>query len=389
MSLLPDNFTLSLTQKPLPAALPTPQKTIYVTSTHVSTLSSFAPQELLSSTDYGNEEIRHAIGEAYLASLKPVLSPGVVGVKPLPSLVGIRNSVTAQKLRSDRHNSPRLQEKPSEICPNGRYLLGKCGHAKRWLWVPCKKRSCKVCGPAGRAKMAERIAWGVGLTGSVAFMVLTFKPDDKRSTEPQLKALANKKLNHFIEKLRQDIPDLQYVKTFELTAKGRLHVNLIVTPWKYVHQTKLQKMWGARIWIERISGEETIAAEMTKTGKRRLDLAEYMAKVKKKVEQVVPVEWGRRVAFSKKWPKLPEREVQRVGVITWVQFGHEYDADLLAFLSHKDLKGIDALASGLSPFGEWVEARPGEFAKVEDLSVCDCWKFIDSGPTRALKVSQN
>ena len=150
-------------------------------------------------------------------------------------------------------------------------------------------------------------------------MVLTF--DTEMAEESWWKREGNRRKNAFVKWLRekQGMPDLEYACTFELTKRGRLHINLVVANWKYVEQDLLVKMWGkfnktdkVWVWVTRIRNEG-VAVEVAKAQNPE-GLAGYLSKL----EQAVPQEWGRRVSFSKGWPHVPVEGPAREGKIDWL-----------------------------------------------------------------------
>jgi len=207
---------------------------------------------------------------------------------------------------------------PSQPCPNPRLTLGECVEhgQQRMVYGPCKSRLCEVCGPRGRYEIAMHIARGVHQFWPCSWHILTF--DTCEAEESKWKPVAVRKLGKYVAWLRKQIPDLQYAATYELTQQGRLHINLIIGPWRYIRQRVLQKQWGSRMWVARVKDSETIGRETAKSYSPE-SLGMYLAKLK----QSVPKEWGRRCSFSKGWPKAVESEpFERKGKITW---RHEWD----------------------------------------------------------------
>ncbi|KKM85767.1 hypothetical protein LCGC14_1285820, partial [marine sediment metagenome] len=213
-----------------------------------------------------------------------------------PSLVTIpHNSATP---------SSKLRQQES-YCPNATVVEGVCDEHNntRWVLAPCKNRRCEHCGPVGRFKIAQRIALGVRTLWPCSWQVLTFAEDISKKD-------AVRKLSKFIRWLRTEIPGLQYAATYELTKRGRLHINLIVGPWSRIEQQKLQRIWGHRLWIQWVKEERSLAREVAKSYSPE-SLGNYLSKL----EQAVPTD--RRVSFSKDWPKLPKHHEERHAPIMW------------------------------------------------------------------------
>ena len=141
-----------------------------------------------------------------------------------PEAVSYRPAGTAPSLVSEENNSS------IDCCPNGALIKGWClEHFQyRWTKKPCGRRDCEVCGPLTRSEIASRIAYGVHVLWPCAWMVLTFK--DNYYEVPNSKSAAIRKLGGFIKWLRKRNPQLEYVATYELTKRGRLHINLICGP---------------------------------------------------------------------------------------------------------------------------------------------------------------
>lgn len=194
--------------------------------------------------------------------------------------------------------SPSLvrQEHNSVICRHGIWLLRECREHEypRWVQVPCKRRTCETCGPLGRWRIAERIAYGVRVLGvdRCAWLVLTFEKD-------VTKVAAVRRLAAFVRFLRKIVPGLQYAATYELQKSGRLHINLVVGPWDFTDRWKLQDAWGARLWIAWVKEEKDVGNEVAKNYSPE-SLGNYVSKL----DQAVPRD--RRVSFSRGWPKPPE-----------------------------------------------------------------------------------
>jgi len=191
--------------------------------------------------------------------------------------------------------------------------------------------------------MAARINRGVLLLGGAqgaGWYVGTFDRDVSKKVAGQV---VQKFVRWLRKRKEKPQPDLEYVATWELASNRRLHVNLIMAPWKHVHYKILTRKWaslgGGKIgWISRVGvgiGEEA--------AKSRWTVADYCAKHDQQVKQ------GRGFCCSKNWPKLPDRhEQKRKAKIAWsyVPRGSPEEAN---FEWEKSL-------------GWWREAAPGEWA---------------------------
>jgi len=249
-----------------------------------------------------------------------------------------------------------------EWCPNATWFRGKCRpHSTvRFRHFPCCRRDCGPCGELGRWHIAERIAYGVRHFGveKCAWLVLTF--DTEVAEESWWKREGNRRKNAFVKWLRdkKGMPDLEYACTFELTKRGRLHLNLIVANWVYVDQRVLEARWGARVWVERVKNEG-VAVEVAKAQNPE-GLAGYLSKL----EQAVPQEWGRRVSFSKGWPHVPVEGPSRVGKIDWLPA----TAAEVARLEYEQRLGVAREVTSV----EW---------SLEPADRCGCFQVADSrGP---------
>jgi len=305
-----------------------------------------------------------------LLMVTAVLTDAVRLEASAPSLVTITDNSTGQ----DRDNSERY-------CLNGRWVQGECvQHGQlRWVLAPCKRRDCEVCGSKGRYEIAKRIAYGVRYHWPCSWHTLTF--DTYEAEESEWKPKAVQKLGKYIAWLRKfypgcqypvwDIrwdgsgwvvvkkhPGLQYAATYELTQRGRLHINLIIGPWRYIPQRTLQKWWGAQMWVERVKDSESVGRETAKSYSPE-SLGKYLAKL----EQSVPEEWGRRVSFSKGWPKLPKEPVERKGEITWRQEWELEQVDVARFQVEKE-------------HGWWREVAVGEWQPLLLPHDCSCFDLV-------------
>jgi len=319
-----------------------------------------------------------------------------------------------------------VNDEVTKHCPDARVVHGKCdGHGQqRYLVVPCKKRTCEYCGPKGRWKIAERIAYGVrampcrtcghklqecqahghrhgdgvgcdckGMLLSACWIVLTF--DTEEAEESVWKPKAVRMMGEYVDWLRdrlyrgkpepvktllrrgrggvlklgddgKPIPwktvlrwpraPLEYVATYELTERGRLHINLVLGPWLAIPQKELQEKWGARVWVQWVKDEEAIGRETAKSYSPE-SLSGYLSKL----EQSVPEEWGRRVSFSNGWPKVPR--MKRKGNISW---RCEFEIEPVEMAQFE----IEMNA------GWWKEVLPGEWQGLLHPHDCDCFELV-------------
>lgn len=246
-------------------------------------------------------------------------------------------------------------------CPDGGWLKGVCEeHATiRWVKMSCKRRTCPVCGQARRSRIAWRIAEGIsalggeGKLGGAGWFVGTFdRPIDK--------AEAVRISNQFVQWLNRFIGrtfkyKAEWAKVWERHRSGRLHLNLIISPWRYIPHSLLKCKWhtfggGIKTWVTRVG--RGVGAEAAKS---RCRVGDYFGKL----EQMVLT--GRGVSYSKGFPMLPKlTQVPRRGEIDWRFIGnfaqesieHWYDVEM----------------------GYWQETSPGEWRTV-DVELCDCFEF--------------
>jgi hypothetical protein len=240
-------------------------------------------------------------------------------------------------------------------CERWILIEGRCEHEnKRFRIVPCGRRVCAYCGPIGRWRIAERIAFGVRQFWPAAWLVLTWATPE--AEESAFKKKAVRQVNEFLRKLFRErgVKRLPVAKTWELTGRGRLHCNLIVGNWKFVKQKRLQELWGARVWVERVKESERIGREVAKAYSPE-GLGGYLAKL----EQAVPVDWGRRCSFSREWPKLPKSGIPRLGDVIWRMA--------------EGMSRVDFFREAWTD-GGLVECEPGEYANHSE----DCMCFVRS-----------
>lgn len=303
------------------------------------------------------------------------LLSGGVGAEPPPRLESIvHNSANGVK---------ESEADPKFLCPNKTaWLQGVCRlHRQvRYRHLPCNRRDCPGCGALGRWRHKERIEYGIREIGieNCAFIVLTY--GHTAAEDPRWKPKASRELSELIRWFRTKwkMVGLEYVATYELTKRGRLHINLILGNWKYIPKGLIRQRWGGFVHVGRVmevKGE--IAVEITKSGRKSVDaLSTYITKL----DQVVPEEWGKRVTYSQRtkdkegnvirpgWPKLPVEGPARVGAIDWLP---AQDRDL-ARLEYEQGLGIAR------------EATPGEWS-LEPVDLCDCFEIETKRLRDALK----
>lgn len=244
-------------------------------------------------------------------------------------------------------DAPRVHH---ELCPNSPgWLRGRCDHRnERWIRLSCKRRDCPVCGVLRKRRIAYRVAYGLQQLGHGAWFVGTWDWNI-----PKKEAL--KTQQKFMTWLRRDEGfKVEYAATWEVTSKGRLHLNLILAPWRFVDQRTLSHKWvtfggGMVVWIERVN--ESITPEVTKTYSK---LGNYIAKFEQQVKE------GRAICYSRGWPKPPEDPLQRRGNIYWSWLDRGYDD------AEKFEEDVDA---GLAP-----EVAPGEYEVLHN-DPCRCFDF--------------
>ena len=227
-------------------------------------------------------------------------------------------------------------------------MRGRCQHGtERWLYIPCKRRGCPVCGEHRRHMVAWRISAGVEHYQGAGWFVGTFARD-------VTKAEAVKVQGKFVRWLRSHLGyQVEYAATWELHRSGRLHLNLILAPWRFVPQSLLSQKWerfggGPVAWIALVGAG--IGAEAAKSRER---VSNYFAKFEQMVQD------GRGIAYSRGWPKLPELPTtERKGRVSWVWLDSS-EPYVRIFDMERDK-------------GHWHEVGPGEWASAYG-EPCDCF----------------
>lgn len=174
------------------------------------------------------------------------------------------------------------------------------------------------------------------------------------------KPTAVRAVTRFVARLRRNSRHrLEYACTWELTKRGRLHVNLIIAPWTYIPSTTLARWWqdvggGPNIWIKRVG-----AGIGQEAAKSREDAAYYFAKW----EQMVKT--GRAANYSKGWPKLPDTDAPlRRGHIIY-----EQEQQRPSWMSPPELDPNDI------QLRLWTETHEHEWQS-RLMPRCDCFDYV-------------
>jgi hypothetical protein len=261
-------------------------------------------------------------------------------------------------------------------CPDSSWLRGVCScpaFTRRWVSLSCKRRVCPYCGKLRRRKISARIALGIEVLGGedgAGWFVGTFDHDVSKREAVGISQQMDQFLIRYF--LRNFGFKPERAKTWETTRNGRLHLNLILAPWRYVPQRELSGEWhklggGKQVWIERVGagvGAEVSKAngigslvETPEAGRRRL--GNYVAKW----DQMVLT--GRGVSYSKGWPKLRDSiRSPRRGHIQWEWFGNLTEESILHWYE--------------TELGHWYETSPGEWCSA-DGEECQCFEFLEEG----------
>lgn len=242
-------------------------------------------------------------------------------------------------------------------CPDAGWLKGTCSHGNvRWVKLACKRRTCEVCGEHRKKLIAWRISRGIELLGGVqggAWFVGTFSED-------LTKAEAVKVSNQLVQWLRRYMKrkfgiQIEFAKVWEVHRNGRLHLNLVIAPWRYIPQRLLSQKWhslggGPVVWVERVGAGIGVEA-----AKSKVKVGNYLAKY----DQMVLT--GRGVSYSKGWPKLPDLiKSPRQGRIWWWFVGNLSEESRLHWYEVE--------------LGHWREVVPGEWCNAEGED-CHCFEF--------------
>ena len=298
---------------------------------------------------------------------QPTTGQYPVALASTPFLVTIRHNSTGEF-------SEALSK--SRSCPDSVWLRGSCdAHGNiEWKKVPCKRRDCGYCAPLKRLENAKRVADGIEHFGNAAVMVLS--PHRHADGSFETKNENVRRVNVFIRWLKSTPgnkgKNIGITKTWELTQRGEIHVNMVLAPFAYVKQSVLKAKWGRRISVNRVKDARGVGVEVAGsytpwgTGK-------YMAKAGKenmaKLYQMVTS--GRSISFSANWPKAAEK-LQPKGIITW---------ETLKSLGESAEVGFTYLLD----CGLLEEVVPGRWRMVSG-DKCDCFeppgKFTKKQPSQ-------
>jgi hypothetical protein len=259
---------------------------------------------------------------------------------------------------------------PEGFCPDYFFLKFQCtAHkAAQWKRMPCKRRSCPICGPKIRLEQQQRIAYGIRKLWPAALLVLTFKAVEDGNTcylhgrqAPvadclTCKTWATSQLARFVAKLRRRLTDLEYVATYEQHKSGVLHINLVVARWDRIPLPELLRLWGRRLSSSWVVDDVQASAEIHK---RRVEkspdgLGAYLVKIAQQVER------GRSISFSKGWPEVPQETA-------------EFEGEITASLP----EGGETVQMFLAGQAGWIrEDAPGMFYNALDTpEPCDCFRL--------------
>ena len=222
-----------------------------------------------------------------------------------------------------QHFTPK-REGVTDVCRGGGgWLRGRCHHGvTRWVRLGCKRRDCPVCGEQRRNKIAYRIGHGIEVLGGGdggAWFVGSFKHDVTKKEAIKVQA----KFIRWVRRYLKGRGRVEYAVTWEVTRRGRLHVNIIMCPWSFVSQGVLSQKWerfggGKVVWIERVGAGVGVEAAKSKRA-----VGDYLGKF----EQMVRT--GKGVTYSKGWPDLPAAGC-RHGEVSWSWVG-DMSVDAILF----------------------------------------------------------
>lgn len=235
--------------------------------------------------------------------------------------------------------------------------------------MSCKRRGCEVCREMRRLNIAARVSYGLerlggeGKQGGGAWQVLTFdRAIDKRTQ--------NRISNQFIQWLKRYMKrvhnlDIEWVKVWERHRSGRLHLNLLISPWRYIPQGLLARKWhtlggGLTTWVERVGRGSGAVARAS-----RYKVGLYFGKY----DQMVLA--GKGFTYSKGWPRIPVDHHRRCGVIKW------------SYVGNVSVEGI--LHWYETELGNWVEVAAGEYAE-PGAPKCGCFEFLPSAASSARRM---
>lgn len=307
--------------------------------------------------------------------LQSNLTPNTGSIPPVSILDSLRrNSQTQHIIEWDRcypilpDDAPdtdpdwQFPEVPRIKCPNERLIVGTCNDhgSTRYMLVPCKARDCDVCGPISRLRIAARIDYGIQTLGRCQYVVFTFATPAAAACS--FKPIAVRRIGRFIAWLRKRLNfHFETVLTWELQPKsGRLHANLIFNYDGWLPYSEMIKKWGAILRCQPVTDATGVSEYVTKVSADQpsRSLGRYCAA---KDYQSVPREWGRRVSFSRGWPK--REKPKTLGKINW-KFGEAMDT---VKLYRQQLEG------------DVIEVGPGVYTRPDEI--CSCFHVIGAKVT--------
>jgi hypothetical protein len=162
--------------------------------------------------------------------------------------------------RENSHREARV------TCPTPVYLLHRT--EKRLMVLPCKRRSCPVCGP-GRWKPYQQAKYMSGVDDvpieQLKVLTLTAPGADEL---PDWRAIdawnqgATDRWEKFIRLLSKEYPgaEIEYWRVWEYQRRGALHVHAILRGLRWIHLQALHRIakqagWGDRLRVENVRKE--------------------------------------------------------------------------------------------------------------------------------------
>lgn len=248
-------------------------------------------------------------------------------------------------------------------CPDGGWIKGVCKEhgTVRWVRMSCKRRTCPVCREVRRQEIAARISYGLerlageGPTAGGGWLVLTF--DDTELTKAQRNRISNQMVK-WIKRYLKRVHDLdvEWVKVWERHRSGKLHLNILFSPWRFIPQQLLARKWhifggGIDMWVKRVGRGVGATARSS-----RYKVGLYFGKY----DQMVFA--GKGITYSKGWPRRPKEDHCRRGEIAW------------EYVSNVSQEGIMNWYN--IEMGNLDEVAAGEYATKPEL--CDCFEFRPS-----------
>lgn len=249
-------------------------------------------------------------------------------------------------------------------CPNGGWIKGSCVEhgTERWIRLSCKRRTCIVCREVRRLEIAARVSYGMerlggeGKLGGAGWMVFTL---DQEMTKERVNRISNQMVQWVKRYMKRHFAlEIEWTKVWEIQHSGRLHLNLLVSPWRYIPQQLLARKWhtfggGIVTWVKRVGRGLGSLARAS-----RYKCALYFGKY----DQMVPS--GKGITYSKGWPKKPRNHGERLGLIKWEFVGNVSELGILHWLEHE--------------MGHWQEVAFNEYAANPGPELCECFAFRPS-----------